>query len=75
MVHTLAAPGGPPGAQKNLAPWFLEPPGTHKAQRHASQGAPRDLQGAKTLVFDLISDAPGALLEPYFEKTSLFENH
>ena len=62
MVHTLAAPGGPPWRQKKTGPWFLEPPGTHKARRPATQGAPRDPQGAKTIVFDLIPTAPGALL-------------
>ena len=74
MVHTLAAPGGLPWRQKKTGQGLLELPGTHKARRHASQGAPRDPQGAKTIVFDLMPDAPGPPLEPYFEKTSLFEN-
>ena len=62
MVHTLAAPGGLPWRQKKTGQGLLEPPGTLKARRHASQGAPRDLQGAKTIVFELILTAPGALL-------------
>ncbi len=68
MVHTLAAPGGPPWRQKKTKPWFLEPPGTHKARRHASQGAPRDPQGAKTIIFLKRQPPPAAPLKPTLKK-------
>ena len=58
--------GDPPGAKKKTKPSLLEPPGTHKARRHASQGALRDPQGAKPIVF-LNGQSPS------FEKTVFFD--
>ena len=53
---------GTPWRQKKPGPLVPGAPRDPKARRHTSQGAPRDLQDAKTIVFDLIIDAPGALL-------------